>query len=70
MLCMVIPDRVIRGILLPRTVLETWMEHAILPTMSSFIVLHHDYMRTLVHPLSTIYDPMRPISCNPHLTVD
>ena len=33
-------------------------EHAILPKMSSYTVLHRDYMRTLVLPLSTIYDPM------------
>ena len=46
------------------------MEHAILPRMSSYRVLHHDYMRTLVHSLSTIYDPMCTIPCNPHLTVD
>ena len=34
------------------------MRHAILPRMSSYRVLHHDYMRTLVHYLSTIYYPM------------
>ena len=28
--------------------METWMEHAILPMMSSYIVLHHDYMCTLL----------------------
>ena len=67
---MVIPDGVIRGILLPRTVLETWMERTILPRVSSYRVLHHDYMRTFVYPLSKIYDPMRTIQCNPHLTVD
>ena len=67
---MVIPDGVIRGILLPRTVLETWMERTILPRVSSYRVLHHDYMRTIVYPLSKIYDPMRTIPCNPHLTVD
>ena len=67
---MIIPDGVIRGVLLPRTVLETWMQRAILPRMSGYTVLHHDYMRTLVHPLRTIYDLMCTISCNPHLTVD
>ena len=45
-------------------------ERAILPRMSSYRVLHHDYMCTLVHPLSTIYDPMCTILCYPHLTVD
>ena len=45
------------------------MEHAILPRMSSYKVLHHDYTRTHVHPLSTIYAPMCTISCNPHITV-
>ena len=45
-------------------------ERAILPRMSSYRVLQHDYMRTLVLPLSTIYDPMCTILCNPHITVD
>ena len=45
-------------------------ERAILPGMRSYRVLHHDYMRTLVLPLSTIYDPMCTIQCNPHITVD
>ena len=46
------------------------MEHAILPRRSSYRALHHDYMGTLVHPLSTIYDSMCTILCNPHITVD
>ena len=45
------------------------MEHAILPRMSSYRVLHHDYMRTHFYPRSTIYDHMCTIPCNPHLTV-
>ena len=45
-------------------------EHAILLRMSSYRVLHHDYTRTLVLPLSTNYDPMCTILCNPHITVD
>ena len=45
-------------------------ERAILPRMSSYRVLHHDYMCTLGLPLSTIYDPMCTILCNPHITVD
>ena len=43
-------------------------ERAILPRMSSYRVLHHDYMRTVVYPLSI--DPMCTILCYPHLTVD
>ena len=45
-------------------------EHVILPRMSRYRVLQYDYMRTLVLPLSTIYDPMCTILCNPHITVD
>ena len=37
---------------------ETWTERAILPRMSSYRVMHHDYMLTFVHPVSTIYDYM------------
>ena len=40
-------------------------ERAILPRMSSYRVL-----RTLVLPLSTIYDPMCTILCNPNITLD
>ena len=46
------------------------MEHVILSRITSYRVLHHDYMRKLVHPLSTIYDPMCTIPSNPHLTVN
>ena len=53
-----------------RTVLETWMEHTILPRMSSYRVMHAGYMRTHVRTLSTIYDPTCTIPCNPHITVD
>ena len=45
-------------------------ERAILPRMSSYTVLQYAYMRTLVLPLSTIYDPMCTILCNPRITVD
>ena len=45
-------------------------ERTILPRISSYRVLHRDYMRTLVLPLSTIYDPMCTILCNPRITVD
>ena len=45
-------------------------ERAILPRMSSYRVLRHDYMRTLVPPLNTICDLMCTIPCNPHVTVD
>ena len=45
------------------------MERVILPGMCSYKVLHLDYMRTLVHPLITIYDPMSTIPRNPHLTL-
>ena len=45
-------------------------ERAILPGMNSYRVLQYDYMRTLVLPLSTTYDPMCTILCNPHITVD
>ena len=48
---MVIPDGVIRGILLPRTVLEAWMEHVILPIMSIYRVMHTDY----IYPHSCAY---------------
>ena len=41
------------------------MEHAILPRMSSYRGLHHDYMRTHLHSLSTIIDVMCTIPCNP-----
>ena len=43
------------------------MRHAILPRMSSYRVMHNDYMRTHVHTLNTIYDHMCP--CNPQLTM-
>ena len=46
------------------------MEHAILPRMTIYRVLHHDYMRTHVHPLSTIYDPVCKIPGNLHITVE
>ena len=45
-------------------------ESEILPRMSSYRVLQYDYMRTLVLPLSTIYDPVFTILCNPHIAVD
>ena len=39
------------------------MEHTILPRMSSYRVMHTDYIRTHVHTLNTIYvhmcDPVR-----------
>ena len=41
------------------------MEHAILPRMSTYRVLHHDCIRTHLHPLSTICDPICTIPCNP-----
>ena len=53
----------------PRAEQETWMEHAIIPKMSNRVP-HHAYMRTHVHPLKTIYDPMSKIPCNPPLSVD
>ena len=46
------------------------MEHTILPRMSSYRMLYHDYVRTHLHPLSTIIDLMCTIPCNPHITMD
>ena len=45
------------------------MRHAILPRMSSYRVMHTDYMRTHVRTLNVIYDHMCMIPCNPHLTM-
>ena len=45
------------------------MRHAILPRMSSYRVMHTDYIRTHVHTLNTIYVNMCTIPCNPHLTI-
>ena len=44
------------------------MRHAILPRMSSYRVMHTDYIRTRVHTLNTIYVHMCTIPCNPHIT--
>ena len=45
------------------------MRHAIFPRMSSYRVMHTDYIRTHVHTLNTIYVHMCTIPCNPHLTI-
>ena len=45
------------------------MRHAILPRMSSYRVMHTDYIRTHVYTLNTIYVHMCTIPCNPHITV-
>ena len=45
------------------------MELAILPRMSSYRVMHTDYIRTHVHTLNTIYVHMSTIPCNPQLTM-
>ena len=44
------------------------MRHAILPRMSSYRVMHTDYIHTHVHTLNTIYVHMCTIPCNPHTT--
>ena len=45
------------------------MRHAILPRMSSYRVMHTDYIHTHVHTLNTNYVHMCTIPCNPHLTI-
>ena len=45
------------------------MRHAILPRMSSYRVMHTDYIHAHVHTLNTIYVHMCTISCSPHITV-
>ena len=45
------------------------MRHAILPRMSSYRVMHTDYIHTHVHTLNTIYVHMCTIPCNPRITV-
>ena len=44
------------------------MRHAILPRMSSYRVMHTEYIHTHVHTLNTIHVHVCTIPCNPHIT--